>query len=851
MNPHKRLPIINTTFRRNFLENQKTLQTLEEPALFKIRSTTDRSQKKPKTASSPTLLETRSNFFETLKTLPNQHRKGLLIESPTEIFLKECEEKCLNPLPIGAKNDSSPVIDLSNYSMGDNYAAAFGKSLKRVSHVEKLNISSNSLSPRGLTSILSSLSGQPIKELSMKDNTFDLRSLMPLLDLLNKPAQSLRYLNLENTKISDRFVAILCEALYNHHTLNFLGLAKNALGYVSCRAVKSLLVENQYLKQLDFHWNNCKDFGALMIFEGLCKNDSLKELDISWNSIGKNKEISTLRKISESFPALQGLVHLDISFNFFTAEECEVLGEGLLKNTEILGIHFLGNQGNIDSQGFITADKKIVPSQQTHLFFRMFDINKHKGKSNCLCWICEGWKEMDFIWDPVKENKHEVKELFIHLDCDDYRPDSLTVKNGTFQLSRVLPPGEVKFFFSDGKKVLESSHYEKEPLPTPFSKSVTFVKNHAIEFLVRSLHKTTVVGPTFNPNLPFKATPRKAKFEISRRSIEKRVVWKVAKSLFKDYKFWNSSHVNDCLEFDWKESKIENFVKQESERVLLKEVLRSHYIKLTEIFRLLASQSGNEYLTVGNNVLTDFFYQTKVFDQLYSLADLGVNWNAVTVHKNRQPYNPITSLCRYEFIELIVRVALDRFVRTKMSPSISEAVSRLMNEKLGDQMGISLDNSWRMKSYITEEVDIVYKTHRPILENVFKRFSGKKSLPGQKPFMSVEEFKELCIKAGLLTTPNPERDLEVCFGAAMMVQVDEIYAKKHVEMNFVEFLEALARVSTFKEMTGEVDDILPRKIESNLNLLIGLCSKTLRENFTFPNYETYRAHQFKVREADY
>jgi hypothetical protein len=70
-------------------------------------------------------------------------------------------------------------------------------------------------------------------------------------------------------------------------------------------------------------------------------------------------------------------------------------------------------------------------------------------------------------------------------------------------------------------------------------------------------------------------------------------------------------------------------------------------------------------------------------------------------------------------------------------------------------------------------------------------------------------------------------------------------------MNFVEFLEALARVSTFKEMTGEVDDILPRKIESNLNLLIGLCSKTLRENFTFPNYETYRAHQFKVREADY
>lgn len=850
MNTRKRLPLLNTTLRRNFIEKQKNFQNSEEPALFKIRSVTEKSLKKPQTAASPTLLETRSQFFETLRTLPTQHRKGRLIESPTEIFLKECEEKCLNPLPFGTTNDSSPTIDLSNYSMGDNYAEAFGKSLKKVSNVEKLNISSNSLSPRGLTSILCNLSLQPIKELSMKDNTFDIRSLKPLLDLINKPLPSLRHLNLENTKISDRFVAVLCEALNNNHTLNFLGLAKNSLSYLSCKSIKNLLVENQYLKQLDMHWNNCKDIGALMVFEGLCKNDSLKELDLSWNSIGKNKDLTVFRKLGNCLPNIQALVHLDLSFNFLTPEECEVVGEGLLKNTEILGIHFLGNQGTIDSQGFITPKPEIVPGLQASLFFRIFDMAKNKKRSNCLCWICEGWKEMDFIWDPIKENKHEVKDLFIHLECDDYRPDSLSVKNGTFQLSRVLPPGEIKFFFSDGKKVLESNHYEKESLDAPFSKTVNFVKNHAIEFLIRSLHKTNVVGPSFNPNIPFKSTPRKPRFELARTQSIKRVNWRVPKSLFKDYKFWTAAHINDCLEFDWKESKLDNLIKSETDKVELKQVLRRHYVKIAEIFRLLASQSGNEYLTVGNNVLTDFFYTYKVFDQLYSLADLGVNWNAVTVHKNRQPYNPITSLCRYEFVELIIRISLDRYIRTKQLSSFTEAVSKFLNEKLGELVDIPLDNTWRSQFYATEEVDIVFKTHRPILENIYKRFSGKKTLPGQKPYMSLDEFKDLCLKAELLQTPNPERDVELCFGAAMMVNVDEYYSKKHVEMTFVEFLEALARVSTFREiMPGKAKyELLPRQIELNLNSLVKLCSKTLRENFVFPTYETYKTHQFKVRD---
>lgn len=59
--------------------------------------------------------------------------------------------------------------------------------------------------------------------------------------------------------------------------------------------------------------------------------------------------------------------------------------------------------------------------------------------------------------------------------------------------------------------------------------------------------------------------------------------------------------------------------------------------------------------------------------------------------------------------------------------------------------------------------------------------------------MSVEEFRDLCTDGGLINESFATREIDVCFRAAMMTQVDEVYKKRHIEMSFVEFLEALAR----------------------------------------------------------
>ena len=847
-----RLPCLSPTLRIKKLKKIKKCTPSEEKYLFpNSTEPLSSSSKLSSFTSAQRMAETRYQFFETLKSMPSSSRKGIQSDSPADIFLKECQAKCLTPLPIGLSNDSDTTINLANYTMGDNYAEAFAKSLKHFTSLEKLNISSTSLSPRGTSSIISNISLHPIKELSLKDNQINYKIIQPLVAVITKPHPTLKYLNLENTKINDRIVAHLCEALVNDRVLNFLGLAKNALGFMSCISIKNLLLENQYLKQLDLHWNNIKDIGAVYIFEGLLKNDSLKELDLSWNSIGKNRETMTFARICKLVAGVQGLAHLDLSFNFLTPQECVAFGEALKTNHDLVGIHLLGNQGYMDAQGFVVPDSTSNPTEKIQMFSRLFDKTA-KIVQGSSCWICESWKEMKFVGNAIKEQAMDTRDIYIHLECDGFKPDLMKITNGQVELNRVIPPGEIRFFFSFDNSPIVSSDYSSVLLETPILKDIEFSKDHIVPMQITSLNSAEVTGKVYSDKIQFKALPRQQKSEGQSSAIRiERVNWTIEKSIFKDYKVLDKSLCDDCLDFDWKESRLTIWIKSLQDLNKLKHILRQNYYFIIETFKILACQSGNEYFTIGSNVFTEFLSQLRAFDSLFSIGDLGVNWNTVIVPRTKQPFNPGNSLVRYEFMELLVRISHDRYVRSKICGTINEGFSRFLEDCLREYLTQHDSNVWRKEHYAIEDVDIVIKIHRPILENIYKRYSGKKTLPGQKVFMSFEEYRRVCLDAKILPPSVPERDLEVFYGLAMMVQVDQVYRKRHVEMDLFEFIEAVGRLCWhMPEVVVEGEEKyrdeppLPKKLENALAQMISLCSKNVKENFVFPTLDTYKNYKY-------
>jgi hypothetical protein len=55
-------------------------------------------------------------------------------------------------------------------------------------------------------------------------------------------------------------------------------------------------------------------------------------------------------------------MHLDLSFNKFTFQDTEIMALGLRKNHTIHGLHFEGNEGRIDSLGFLNPSNAKVDS---------------------------------------------------------------------------------------------------------------------------------------------------------------------------------------------------------------------------------------------------------------------------------------------------------------------------------------------------------------------------------------------------------------------------------------------------------------------------------------------------------
>ena len=61
------------------------------------------------------------------------------------------------------------------------------------------------------------------------------------------------------------------------------------------------------------------------------------------------------------------LLHVDISFNGFTAEDMTAIGNGLRENNSLLGFHIEGNDAKMDALGFIFPTPNASMTTKNHM----------------------------------------------------------------------------------------------------------------------------------------------------------------------------------------------------------------------------------------------------------------------------------------------------------------------------------------------------------------------------------------------------------------------------------------------------------------------------------------------------
>jgi hypothetical protein len=157
-----------------------------------------------------------------------------------------------------------------------------------------------------------------------------------------------------------------------------------------------------------------------------------------------------------------------------------------------------------------------------------------------------------------------------------------------------------------------------------------------------------------------------------------RTPWDFHKSIFKDYRPDTQNLLDECFELDWSHTKCEKMIRGEGESQKVKALMKSVYVHLREGYKYYAGiQPLGRIPCLSPGTLTELFHRCPGFidNKTIKLTDIdlaviacnggmrGANW-----------LNPEKALCRFQMIEVLVRLAQDKYLKTGVAKSCSEAV---------------------------------------------------------------------------------------------------------------------------------------------------------------------------------
>lgn len=255
-----------------------------------------------------------------------------------------------------------------------------------------------------------------------------------------------------------------------------------------------------------------------------------------------------------------------------------------------------------------------------------------------------------------------------------------------------------------------------------------------------------------------------------------------------------------CLEQDLENNRIAKLLKKEEDLPEVKKLLLKHYRQIKDCYKYYSTVGAiSDIWCIPMNAYRDFCINALIFDKYFenSMFDLIFTSTYTKSDKKIQnPRSPDRALVRNQFIEGLFRIADQKYFTgsNKRASSQKEALQMLLDESIIPFVQSFDIQKWRIERYWNEEVDTVLKSYQPIFKSIYKWNSSLKKKPGQLNFMCLDEFKKIVELTGLQSDKCGERDATLAFNFAFMTNPDELNSNRIFEMQYLEFLEAFARV---------------------------------------------------------
>jgi Ni,Fe-hydrogenase I cytochrome b subunit len=173
-------------------------------------------------------------------------------------------------------------------------------------------------------------------------------------------------------------------------------------------------------------------------------------------------------------------------------------------------------------------------------------------------------------------------------------------------------------------------------------------------------------------------------------------------------------------------------LKDDKDKKRIFDYLFTQYARIKDTYKHFSVISNQtEVPSIAMNSFTEFINQTEIIDgRTLKLADIDLLFITTKSSSTKHPLNPDRALVRYQFMEILVRIALDKFLKHRVCENPLEALQRLFDEKLISIMDNYAIHNWRELKMWSENCDTVFKAYLPILKDIYKRYSGSKVKPG-------------------------------------------------------------------------------------------------------------------------
>jgi hypothetical protein len=245
--------------------------------------------------------------------------------------------------------------------------------------------------------------------------------------------------------------------------------------------------------------NSDKKWDAIPVPKIMIEPCQIQDLDISWNLLGHNH--SVVKVLARMLSYNTSLLRLDVGYNWFDPhypknigvverprQSLETIIQGLSNNRTLLDFFIEGTSAVMDPLGFLSlrgqqldnvveASKAqriahIMPPSNAKNDWLAMDVtldrrDKRWIKSNNPGWIAGGWSEVTIEWSPgssIDSSKFDHIEIDMRLSLDNFSPTRMTKSragedvgitggNWLFTSTRVLPPGDLLYFFTVSGKL--------------------------------------------------------------------------------------------------------------------------------------------------------------------------------------------------------------------------------------------------------------------------------------------------------------------------------------------------------------------------------------------------------------